>query len=250
MSERKLPSSADPTKSGQRFDSTRWSLVAAAGDAGAESPQAMQALNELCQTYWPPIYAEIRRRGHAPEDAKDLTQEFFSRLVRRQSFGNADQQKGRFRSFLLAALDHLLADQWRGQKALKRGAGITLLSIDTEEGENWCQQVPANNLDPAHQLDRRWALLLMERGLQTLREHYTETGRTALFEALKSFLAAEAGGEGYQKAVAETGMSETSFRVAVHRFRKRFRECVREQVTSTLADPAEADAEMRHLFGV
>lgn len=230
------------------FHTTRWSLVQQAG--AAESPTAQDAMNELCTAYWRPLYAEVRRRGFSPADAQDVTQDFFARLLRRQSFGRADRQRGRFRTFLLAALDHVLTDHWRDERAQKRGDGAAVLPLDADEVEQWYQELPANDADAAAAFDQRWALVLMERGLQALRQDYAAGGRGALFEALKPYLAAEAGDEGYAQAAADAGLSENSFRVAVHRFRKRFRDSVREQVEATVADPAEAAEEMRHLFGV
>jgi RNA polymerase sigma factor (sigma-70 family) len=240
--------SAFPTPTRAGFHTTQWSLVSKAG--GDASQEVNEALNELCQAYWRPIYAEVRRRGLAVADAQDLTQEFFARLLRRQSFGRADQQRGRFRTFLLAALDHVLADQWRDQNALKRGAGAVILSLDAAEGETWYQQLTQDSAGPAEQFDQRWALILMDRALQCLREDYEKSGRTTLFALLKPFLATDAGADGYAQAAEQSGMTESTFRVAVHRFRKRFRESVRQQVETTVADPSETDAEMRHLFGV
>lgn len=231
---------------GTAFPVTRWSLIVKARD---NDEKAAAALNDLCCAYWRPIYGELRRRGFAQADAQDLSQDFFARLLRRQSFGRADQERGRFRSFLLAALDHLLADHWRDRNAQKRGAGAELLSLDVEEGESWYQEQPASAASPAEIFDQRWALILMDRALDALREDYEHSGRDRLFQVLKPYLAAEAGAEGYDEAAAAAGMEVSAFRVAVHRLRKRFREAVREQVSMTVADPAETDAEMQHLFG-
>ncbi len=238
-------SSAFTTSTRAGFHTTRWSLVSKAG--GDAFQEVNEALNELCQAYWRPIYAEVRRRGHAMADAQDL---IFARLLLRQSFGRADQQRGRFRTYLLAALDHVLADHWREQNALKRGAGAVVFSLDAAEGETWYQELTLDRADPAEQFDQRWALILMDRALLCLREDYENSGRTMLFAYLKPFLASDAGADGYAQSAEQSGMTENTFRVAVHRFRKRFRECVREQVETTVADTSETDAEMKHLFGV
>jgi DNA-directed RNA polymerase specialized sigma24 family protein len=219
--------------------------------AGSEpSPKADGALNDLCRAYWMPIYAEIRRRGHAQADAQDLTQEFFARLLRRNAFGRAEKEKGRFRSYLLAALDHFLADDWRAKLAEKRGGGAEVLSLDAAVGESWFQQQTANGSDAAEAFDQRWALILMDRALTALREDHQKSGRGEVFSAMQPFLAAETGADDCAAACAKTGQTEQAFRVAVHRLRKRFRQCVREQVEMTVVDPAETDAEMRHLFGI
>lgn len=235
-------------KGGRRFTATRWSLVAL---AGSDEPQvASAALDELCRAYWRPIYAEIRRRGHAPADAQDLTQEFFARLLHQHAFGRADRAKGRFRSYLLAALDYFLLDVWREKGAEKRGGGAAVLSLDAQEGESWYLELPGPGATPAEAFDQGWALVLMDRALMALRDEYHESGRAAVFIAMQPFLAAEAGADGYDAAVEKLGMTGQAFTVAVHRLRRRFREHVREQVEMTVADPTDTAAEMRHLFGI
>lgn len=231
-----------------RFDTTHWSLVVRAGSE--ESQDASAALNELCRAYWMPIYAEIRRRGHPPVDAQDLTQEFFTRLLRRNAFGRVDREKGRFRSYLLAALDYFLADDWRARIAEKRGGGAMPLPLDAAEGETWFCEQPARGATPAEAFDQSWAVILMDRALTTLRDEYHEGGRAEIFAAVQPFLAADAGAGGYDAACEKLGMTGEAFAVAVHRLRKRFRLCVREQVEMTVTDPAETDGEMQHLFGI
>lgn len=232
---------------GNRFDTTRWSLVALAGRD--DSQQALAALNELCRSYWRPIYAEIRRRGHSSADAQDLTQEFFALLLRRHVVGRADREKGRFRSFLIASLDFFLTDAWREKMAEKRGGGV-VFSLDAEEGESWYQTRPAPCANPAEAFDQGWAVVLMDRALTALRDEYNRSGRAEVFAAVQPFLAAESGAGDYDGACEKLGMTGQAFAVAVHRLRRRFRDCVREQVEMTVADPAETDAEMRHLFGM
>lgn len=244
------PSASDEflVKGGGRFEPTHWSLVARAGSD--QSQDANAALDELCRTYWMPIYAEIRRRGHSATDAPDLTQEFFARLLRRNAFGRAEKEKGRFRSYLLAALDFFLADDLRKRMAEKRGGGAALLPLDAAEGERWFREQPAPGATPAEAFDQSWAVILMDRALAALRDEYHEGGRAEIFTAVKPFLAAEAGAGGYDGVCEKLGMTAQAFTVAVHRLRTRFRLRVREQVEMTVTDPAETDAELRHLFGI
>lgn len=219
-------------------------------NAGRHESSVSEALEELCRVYWPPIYGELRRRGNSPTDSQDLTQEFFVRLLARQTFGAAERQRGRFRSFLLAALDFFLSDHWRKLNAEKRGGGQRPLSLDEGECEAWFREEAAVGDDAAAAFDRRWAVVIMDRALAALRDEYRAGGRGEVFEAVNPFLSAEAGEGGYEAACGSIGLSAQAFAVAVHRFRKRFRECVREQVAMTVADPAEVEAEMMHLFGV
>ena len=231
-----------------RFDTTRWSLVALAGSD--QSQVANEALNELCRAYWRPIYAEIRRRGHGVVDAQDLTQDFFARMLRRDAFGKADREKGRFRTYLLGALDYFLVDEWRGRKALKRGGGAVRVPFVDGEGEKWFQQQPAYGSTPAEMFDQNWAMVLMDRALEALRDEYRVTARGDVFSAVEPFLTADSGADGYDRECEKIGLTPQAFAVAVHRVRRRFRHCVRQQVEMTVADSSEAAAEMRHLFGV
>jgi RNA polymerase sigma factor (sigma-70 family) len=242
------PNSEDPSLNGQRFHTTRWSLVArVAAPAAGESEDA---LDELCAIYWRPVYAEIRRRGIGPEDAQDLTQEFFVRLLRHNAFGRAEPEKGRLRSYLLAALDHFMVDHLRHRGAAKRGGGEGLISINSNEGESWFLNQTASAKTPAESFDHGWALILMDRALSALRREYEAGGRKEIFEISFPFLAAEDGAKGYDEASAASGMTPEAFKVAVYRLRKRFRLRVREQVELTVADPGEVDQEMKHLFGI
>lgn len=230
-----------------RFETTRWSLVAA---ADSEHSQVVnEALNELCRAYWQPIYAEIRRRGHNAADAQDLTQELFARMLRREAFGAADREKGRFRSFLLGALDHLLIDVLRSNQAQKRGDALQVRFVE-DEAESWFQRLPAHGATPAEAFDQTWAVVLMDRALAALRAEYVDSGRETTFVALEPFLTADSGEDGYASVCGQIGLTPQAFAVAVHRLRRRFRHCVREQVEMTVADPSEVDAEMKHLFGV
>lgn len=219
--------------------------------AGQEdSPAATDALEKLCRAYWYPIYAEIRRRGFAPHDAQDYTQEFFACLLRRSSFASADKNKGRFRSYLIGALNYFLTDQWHRERTEKRGGGVPLLSLDApSDVEERFIAEPASQLTPEKIFDARWALMLMDRAFIRVRAEYAGSGKAKLFEALKPFLAAESGDEGYAKPAHALGMTASHVAVAVHRLRQRFRDCVRAEVADTVANPAEVEDEMRELFG-
>jgi RNA polymerase sigma-70 factor (ECF subfamily) len=238
----------DSKINGSDFNTTRWSLVARVGGTG--SNEADDALDHLCAIYWRPVYAEIRRRGMSPDDAQDLTQEFFARLLRHNTFGRAEPGKGRLRSYLLAALDHFIADQKRQNRALKRGGGEVVLSIDADRGELWFMNLAVSAMTPAEAFDHGWAVILMDRALEALRAEYQDSGRGRIFDAAVPFLAAENGGQGYDAACAAADLSPEAFRVAVHRLRKRFRSRVHEQVEATVAEPSDVDAEMKHLFGI
>ena len=214
-----------------------------------DSPQAAEALEKLCRAYWYPIYAEVRRRGFTSHDAQDLTQEFFACLLRRRSIGAADRAKGRFRSYLLGALKFFLADQLDRQRAEKRGGGRQIVSLDEAEADRRYREEPAPGLSPDESFDRRWALALMDRAFVRLETEFAANGKTAMFEALKPFLAAESGDGGYAAPAEQLQMTPASVAVAVHRMRQHFRELVRAEAAETLANLAEVDDELRHLFG-
>ena len=240
------PAAAAPD--GQGFNTTRWSLVARVAGSGEHDANA--ALDELCRIHWRPVYAEIRRRGITPHDAQDLTQDFFTRLLRHNTFGRAERGKGRLRSFLLAALDHFMADQRRRDRATKRGAGLIVASVNIADGEHWLVHQAGSAMTPAEAFDRGWAAILMDRALDTLRKEYLDGGRSGVSDAALPFLAAEDGSGGYHDAAAPASLSPEAFRVTVHRLRKRFRLRVRQQVEMTVSEPGDADAEMKHLLGI
>lgn len=231
-----------------RFDSTHWSWVARAGSDDAS--EVRDALESLCSAYWQPIYAEIRRRGQLPADAQDLTQDFFARLLNYDAFERAERARGKFRSYLLGALDHFLADAHRRLHTQKRGGGVALLPITAAEGESWYQSLEHHGVTPAQAFDQNWALLLMDRALDALREEYRSTGREEVFTLAEPFLSADSGADGYAAVCARVGMTAGSFAVAVHRLRRRYRQCVKEQVALTVTAPEDVDAEMKHLFGI
>ena len=234
------------TSSPAWFRTTHWSLVSLAGDAN--SPQATAALERLCQTYWLPLYSYIRRQGYAPHDAQDLAQGFFARLLRMNSLASVAQQKGKFRTFLLAALHHFLSDELDHARAEKRGGGRNLISLDEASAEQRYLEVPAPDLTPEKLYDRRWALTVMEQALDRLRKDYGTAGNAALFEQLNGFLSREAAHGEYDSAAHKLGMSPGTMAVAVHRLRQRYRECVRFELSQTVTSREDLELEMKHLF--
>jgi len=217
--------------------------------AGQEaSLQSAEALERLCRTYWFPLYAYVRRRGYDAEEAKDLTQEFFLRLLQKHYLAHADRSKGRFRSFLLTALNHFLANDWRRAQAAKRGGGQPLISLDDPAAETRYALEPLSDLTPEKIYERRWALTLLDRALGRLAAEYEAAGRSPQFERLQGFLATESGETRYAAVAAELGMTADAVGVAVHRLRYRYRELVREEIAHTVASPAEVEDEIRWLF--
>jgi RNA polymerase sigma-70 factor (ECF subfamily) len=232
---------------GANFSPTHWSVVLAAA-GGADSTRARDALEKLCRNYWPPIYAFVRRQGHNPHDAQDLTQEFFARLLERNSLANVDQAKGRFRSFLLASLKHFLANEWDKANAKKRGGGRPPISIDAAAAESSCVFEPADLLTADKIFERRWALALLDQVLRRLREEYARDGREKQFEQLKLTLTEASRSVPYAEIAVRLGTSEGAVKVAVHRLRQRYRELLRAEIADTVADPREIEDEIRNLF--
>jgi RNA polymerase sigma-70 factor (ECF subfamily) len=230
------------------FATTHWSVVLCAGRS--DTTRARDALASLCQTYWHALYAYVRRRGHAPADAEDLTQEFFARLLEQNWIARADQQKGRFRSFLLTALNRFLADEWDKTRAQKRGGGRSAVSLDTEEAERRYCEDSENGITADRIYDRQWAVALLERTMARLRAEFVQAGKTREFEALKVFLTTDRADIPYPEAAAASGLSEGAARVAAHRLRRRYRELFREEIAHTVSEPTEVDAELRYLIEV
>ncbi len=217
--------------------------------AGQQStPQSKQALEELCRTYWYPLYAYIRRRGYAHEDAEDLAQAFFARLLEKNYLAGVSSEKGKFRAFLLAALKHFLANEWDRTQRQKRGGGVTPISLDWQSADTRYQIDPADHLSPDKLYDRAWAVALLERVLARLRAENSAPEKARLFEQLKSFLTAAKSGIPYAEVAQETGLNEGAVRVAVHRLRQRYRALLRDEIGQTLTDPAQFEEEMRALF--
>jgi RNA polymerase sigma factor (sigma-70 family) len=234
---------------GGRFATTRWSVVVAAGreaaDGGAGDPRA--ALETLCRTYWYPLYAYARRKGHVAEEAADLVQGFFASLLERRVVARADRERGRFRTFLLASLDHFMANQWREASAQKRGGGAVIVSLDFDDGERRYGFEPSHRLTPERVYERRWALTLIDTAMARLRAEYEARGRGELFDALSGLISGERD-EAYAEAGRRLGMTEGAVKVAVHRLRKRCRELLREEVAQTVAGQGDVDDELKHLL--
>ena len=195
-----------------------------------------------------PLRLYVRRKGNSPHDAQDLTQEFFARLLKHNSFAGADRQKGKFRTYLLGALNHFLADEWDKARAEKRSGGQALISLDDENAEERYLQQPASDLSPDKVFARRWGLILLEAALTRLREESVAAGKGRQFELLKIFLTTETQDSGYESIAAELDTTTNSVAVSVDRLRQRYRELVRAEVAHTVTDPREVDEELRGLF--
>jgi RNA polymerase sigma-70 factor (ECF subfamily) len=228
------------------FVTTHWSVVLTAGRS--DTPRARDALARLCQAYWHPLYAYVRRLGNSPPDAQDLTQEFFARLLAKNYLADADESRGRFRSFLLTALKHFLANEWDKARAQKRGGGQPPIPIDLGTAETACHFEPADDTTAEKIFERRWALTLLEQVMRRLREEYVYTGREKLFEQLKPTLTEASRTVRYAEIAGRLGMSEGAVKVAVHRLRQRYRELLRAEIADTVASPGEVDDELRNLF--
>ena len=228
------------------FVTTHWSVVSTAGRS--HTTRARKALARLCETYWYPLYVYVRRRGHSPEDAQDLTQEFFARLLEHNWVGKADQDKGRFRTFLLTAISRFLANEWDRARTKKRGAGAATVPLDAEFAETRYCADTERSVAPDRLYDRQWALTLLDRTLTRLDAEHQRLGRGEEFAVLSPTLTAERGDIRYAALAARLGVNEPAARMAVHRLRKRFREVFREEISQTVADPKDTEGEIRHLL--
>jgi RNA polymerase sigma factor (sigma-70 family) len=239
---------SDLLPEGGVFATTQWSVVLAAGHDSTSG--AREALETLCRAYWFPLYAFVRRQGHAPEDAQDLTQEFFARFLEKHYLELADPARGRFRSFLLACLKNFLAEQRRHAGRLKRGGDQTLISWDAQAAEERYQSELSDQMTPEKIYERKWALALLEKTLARLGEEESAAGKTRLFAALKDFLWGERSSASYAEIGAQLEMSEGAVKVAMHRLRRHYRDLLREQVAQTVSRPEEIDQELQHLIAV
>src|SRR5260370_1640586 len=226
-----------------QFPTTRWTLVVAAGDPGRK--EARSALVSLCKKYWYPLYAYLRRRGYPAGRAQDLTQEFFMRVLEGRYLDRADPEKGRFRSFLLTSLKFFVADEEDRHRALKRGGGA-VLPFEFSSGEDRYQREPAHDETPERIFERRWALAVLDRVVERLRNEVLHHGRPEHFERLKVFLLGHSDAP-YATLAREMNTSEGALKVAIHRLRKRYRELFRQEIADTVADPAEVESELRFL---
>ncbi len=219
--------------------------------ADQDSPQARSALEQLCRTYWYPLYCYVRRRGYSHEDAQDLTQGFLLQLLERHSFARADASKGRFRSFLLAALNYFLSDERERAGAQKRGGGRPTLSfVDAQAADERYRLEPVDERSPDKLFERRWALTLLDQVFARLEEELREAGKAELFQRLRVFLVEGPGEEKYAQVGAELGMSGEAARKAVQRMRQRYHELFREEIAHTVAGPAQVEEELRYLYAI
>ncbi len=230
------------------FKTTQWSLVLSAD--GSPGSASFRALEKLCQTYWFPVYTFVRRQSKSPEDAQDLTQEFFSRFLARGGFSRADRERGRFRSFLLTSVKHFLTEDWRRATRQKRGGGVTPIPITGEDAESRYTAEPLDELSPDRIFDRRWAEALLERVMTRLRTDYEATGRAEVYLQLQQFLWGRQSDLSYVEMAGRLGMNEGAVKVAVHRLRQRFREQLHAEVAETVENETEVDGEIRHLLGL
>lgn len=226
------------------FPHTRWSVVLAARQR--PSPESAAALEAICRAYWYPLYAYVRRSGQSPHDAQDLTQEFFCRLLEKRWLDSADREKGKLRSFLIVALKNFMHKEWRRASAQRRGGGQNHAQFDTVFAESK-YAADSVSLAPDETFDQQWALTLLELTVNRLRAEFEAAGKPGDFEALKGCLLAERGAIDYGAVAKQLGINDGAARVAVHRLRKRFREIYREEISQTLADGADLDAELHHL---
>ncbi|HSI61559.1 MAG TPA: sigma-70 family RNA polymerase sigma factor [Candidatus Saccharimonadia bacterium] len=230
------------------FLTTRWSLVVAARDA--EAPGSDAALEHLCRSYWYPLYAYVRRQGHSPEDAQDLTQEFFARLLQKQWMHAAEPSRGRFRSFLLVALKRFLLNEWDRARTLKRGGAVQHVALDADDAEERFLKEPSLAATPERQFERRWALTLLDRAMATLKDEYAKDSREAEFDMLKEHLSAPRGSIPYADIATKLGIPPGTARAAVHHLRRRFGELFRAEVADTVSDPNDVQEEVRYLAGL
>ena len=228
----------------RKFPATRWTLILAAGEPAR--PERQAALAWLCEQYWYPIYAYVRRQGRSPADAQDLTQEFFVRLLEGHYLDRAEPNKGRFRAFLLSSLKFFLSDEMDRTRAQKRGGGTALLPFEISIAEELFTREPAHEETPERIFERQWARLLLDRVLDRLREEFVRHGRLDYFNRLKVYLVGQAEVP-YAELARQLETSEGAMKVGIHRLRKRYRELLRAEVAETVADSSQIDGELRYL---
>jgi RNA polymerase sigma-70 factor (ECF subfamily) len=229
-----------------QFATTRWSLVLAAGES--DSDRSERALAELCEQYWYPLYVYVRRRGYDPDDARDLTQAFFAKLLEKKDLRVADPERGRFRSFLLSSMKNFVAGEWRKESALRRGGGVEILALDFNAAETSYGLEPAHDLSPEAIYERRWAMGILERAVSDLRRDYEHSGSLELFDALKGFLGLGDEVLPYSELSQRLGKSEGALRTATSRLRDRWRKLLRELVAETVHDESEVQDELGSLI--
>jgi RNA polymerase sigma-70 factor (ECF subfamily) len=218
--------------------------------AGASNPQAPRALEELCEAYWFPLYAFVRRHGFSPQDAEDLTQDFFARILDKEMLAGVGPEKGRFRTFLLVCLKRFMVNERERLGAAKRGGGRKPLSLNADEAERQYALVPSTSATPEQAFQRRWAMTLLEHALQKLADEFATRGKEKLFNYLKVYLAADQAAPTYAEMAGRMGITEAAVKVAVHRLRGRFRVLLEEEIASTLENPDELNSEIDFLMDV
>jgi|ERR1022692_206671 RNA polymerase sigma-70 factor (ECF subfamily) len=242
------PSEPDFSRATAQFTTTHWSVVLAAGHSSV--PGAQEALETLCRTYWYPLYVYVRRQGNSPEDAQDVTQDFFSRLLEKNYLAKADPERGKFRTFLLRSLKNFLVNEWKRAGRLKRGGGVEFISIDTNAAEDRFAAEAPEEANPDAAYETRWAVTLVEKVLSTLRQEFNAADKARLFEELKGIIWGDKCLASYAEIAGQLNLSEGSVKVAVHRLRQRFCELLRAEVAHTVVRPEDIDAELRHLISV
>ena len=230
------------------FATTHWSVVLAAGDQS--SPQTEQALSRLCQSYWFPLYAFIRKRGYSPEQAQDLTQEFFAVLLEKNHLAKAVRERGRFRCFLMTSVENFLRNENDRARAQKRGGGRKFISIDEQDAEERYCCEPRTETDPARTFEQHWAATLLDTVLRRLKEEFDASGRMELFEALQAHLWGDSESVSYPQLAEQFGLTLANVKTTAHRLRQRYRELLREEIAHTVALPNQIDDEIRHLMQV
>lgn len=244
-----MPSADDSSSvpaGGAVFATTHWSVILQAG--GSKSAAAAIALARLYQTYWYPLYAYVRRQGRDHEMAQDLIQELFLSLQEKSQLSSVGPEKGRFRSYLLSSMNHLLANEWHKARRQKRGGGLVPVSLDDLQAEQRYELEPADPRTPETLFERRWALALLDRVMVRLAEEWRAAGKAEAFEVIKGFLSGDQDAPGYAETGAGLGMSEGAARVAVHRLRQRYRELLRDEIGQTVESAGDAEDELRHLL--
>ncbi|MEO2018361.1 MAG: sigma-70 family RNA polymerase sigma factor [Fuerstiella sp.] len=230
------------------FATTRWSIVNSAGQTS--SPDSRVALESLCQAYWFPLYAYVRKRVDDVEEAHDLTQAFFQQLLAKNYLADADPERGRFRSFLITAFKHFLSKEWEKARAEKRGGGRRVLSLDFQVGDSRISQEPACDLTAEQIYERQWAMTLLERVTDRLQHEYEEAGKGEQFEHLKDFIIGQYSETTYADVAAQLASTEAAMKMTAHRMRRRYREILREEIAEIVATPEDVDTEIRSLFAL
>jgi RNA polymerase sigma-70 factor (ECF subfamily) len=240
-----MPTSTSSALNQAHFAETHWSLIL---KATQQDESGVMALNKLCSSYRVPLYSFVRHRGFSPADAEDITQSFFLDLLERDALRQVDRQKGRFRSFLLGSLKNFLANEWDRRRTLKRGSGCTFVSLDEPEAEALYGEMGDARLGADRMFDRAWALRFLDRALNELREQYQAESRLPLFQVLEPVLSTDGKDVPYAELARQLSLNEAAVRMAGMRMRRRFRKVIRREILKTVANPADAEDELRYLF--